>query len=496
MNTTRLLLVLAVSLTGCSEAPVTTLTSVLSSPPTSPPSVEWFVAMPVGLPVACGPAVRHQIENAIEKAEPGTPFTFFMADNQELLATFVVSEGSPAYRRKMASQELAPVYERLDPELAGGGQDVDLIALPASIRKYRKSSAPPRVVVIGSPLAVDREGNGSITESVIPCDGCATDAHGAYARMQNFPDDTTLTWFSPEANYGNGPNHRTQIEHHLRYVVKVKHGRLFRISPDAAVVFGDGASQWDDEVAPQDNCNGVKEVNKDKQKAKVYTSEGDEVIETSAGVRVRVRKPVVQLLVGPGEKTLFLPDTSGSVAFDPNGADRSEVFDAIKADLCEKLDTMPFTHFAICGFGGWQDYRPRLSKYPDSMLSGIYWCDATRENRDRAIRFVQGLKAGGGTPTLAALQEALKLEGPLMCVLYSDGVPTLGEGGMSGVLEFAKSLKEAGVVINTIGVGALSAQSDQFDWTGGDFLARLSLATGGEYFALENAPTKKTTAKN
>jgi len=471
------LLLVAVSLIGCMPS---------SKRPAPQPNEELFVALPRGLPIDCGYAVRKYLLDYIESATVGTPMTFFLAENQELLGTMTIPSGSKAYRRQIAKKQLAKAFERIDPEMSGGSQAINLISIPASIRKYRKSGFNPRVLLIGSPLIEDREQGLSITGERLPCDGCVTDSNGSYGKMETFPKGTTVSWLHPQADYGNGPNHRAQIEHFLRYLLQEKNGPLIRLSSDADVVFSTTKSQWDDTVGPKDECTGSKTVADDEAKQVLYDADGKtKIMAIAPDLAIKVRKPEENFLKGVKTRLLFLPDISGSVAWDADGNDRTEVFNAIKTDLCEKLHAMQFTHFAICGFGGSKDLAPRLSKYPNSMFSGLYWAEATRENRDKAIQFVRELKAEGGTPTLAALEEASKLGGPLTCILYSDGVPTLGEGGQVAVLTLAKVLAQKGITVNTVGVGALSAQNKDFDWSGGEFLARLAKATFGEYFALE-----------
>ena len=470
-----LLVCFAAASLGCMEKPVSQATE------------ELFVPLPAGLPPTCCNAVREALEDYIEAAPIGTSMTFFMADNQGLTGSMTIPAGSPAYRRKIAKQRLAAVFDRLDPEKSNGSQAVDLISLSSSVRKYRKSDLKPRVVVIGSPMVVDREQGADITGERIPCDGCVTDSKSSYGRMANFPNGTTVSWLLPRQDYGNGPNHRGQVEHFLRYLLKVKGGPLVCMSSDAQVVFNATECQWDEEVTPLDNCTGLKAVADDEAKPTLYDADGKTaVLKLTPTLAIKVRPPDEKVLKGDRTRVLFLPDISGSVAWDANGNPRTEVFEAIKSDLCEKLDKMQFTQFAICGFGGGKNLKPRLSKYPNSVFTGLYWADATRENRDQAIEFVRQLQAGGGTPTRTALQEAVNLEGTTMVILYSDGIPTLGDGGQEAVLTFAKELAEKHITVNTVGVGSLSAQNENFDWSGGEFLARLAKLTSGEYFALES----------
>ncbi len=454
------------------------------------PVEELFIAVPIGLPTDCGSAVRDAIGRYLETAPVETPINVFLADNQELLGSTTIPEGSKAYRRKQVRQDLAKFFERLDPEKTGGSQAVDLLSIPASVRKYRKrGDLNPRVVIIGSPLIEDREQGNSITKDTLPCDGCVTAPGSSYAKMATFPAGTTVTWLTARADYGNGPNHRGQIEHFLRYLLQHKQGPLLRLSSDAKIIFSDGTSQWDAEATPEDDCEGMKKVEEDAPKALLYDQDGKtQIIAFTPTLKARILPPEEKLLQGNTERVLFVIDISGSVILDVEGNDQSHIFKAMVDDACKKIESMGFQKFAVCGFGAWADLRPRLPQYPESVFSGIYWADSTPENRQRGIEFVRNLQAGGGTPTQAALETALELEGHLTCLLYTDGVPTIGEGGQTAVLETAKKLADAKVTVNTIGVGALSAKNEEFDWTGGEFLAELAQLTGGDYFVLDSQP--------
>lgn len=466
-------------LSGCSQ--------ILMEKPAAPqPTEELFVAIPKGLPTNYGPAIYEEVHHYISTSPVGTPLTFFLADNQELLSTVTIPAGSKSYRRKVVKKSLAKVFERLDPEKTGGSQAVDLLAIPSSIRKYRKrNDLKPRVILIGDPLIEDREQGNSITKERLPCDGCVTNAESSYGKMPVFPEGTTVSWLTLRANYGNGPNHRQQVEHFLRYLLQEKQGPLIRFSSEAKVVFGSREKQWDSEVSPLDNCTSAKQVAYDEPKAVLYDKDGKtRVLIFSPELTAKIRQPEETYLRGDKRRVLFIIDVSGSVVEDSEGNDQSHVFRAIVADATKKIETMQLEQFAVCAFGGWADLSPRLPRHPLSILSSFYWADATPKNRDRGVRFVQGLEAGGGTPTSAALRQALQLEGPMICLLYSDGVPTIGSGGQPEVLELAKQLKKQGATINTIGVGALSAENDEFDWTGGEFLAEIAMTTGGDYFVL------------
>ncbi|QDU80739.1 hypothetical protein Pla110_24720 [Polystyrenella longa] len=450
------------------------------------PTEEIFLGLPMGVPIELGHSIRTNLLSTMESAPVGTPMTFFLTENQESLGSITIPAGSPAYRKRLIKEQLTKVFERLDPELSGGSKEIDLISIPATIRKFRKSKLKPRVILIGSPLIKDREQGLSLSATQMPCEGSVTNPETSYGKMETFPEDTTISWLTTRADYGNGPNHRAQVEHFLRYLIQEKQAQFLRISSDAEAVFNNPQSQWDDSVTPLDECTGLKKVDQDQAKTVLFDEDGEtEIVEIKPDLTIKVRQPELEFLEESSGRVLFLPDTSASVAFDAQGNSQPEVFEKIKADVCQKIDQMPFEEFAICGFGGQEDLSPRLSKYPSSIISNLHWAQATRENRDQAIEFVKELKAGGGTPTLAALQEAVSLNGPMTCLLYSDGIPTLGEGGQGAVLKLGQTLTVQKIKVHCVGVGGLSVHNEDFDWSGGEFLTRLAQSTSGEYFALE-----------
>lgn len=471
---------------GCSlpEIDEDTLDELITGREKRDVACEYFVGLPEGTNTSAGPALREQLVNKLAACPAGTWWTFFDSNTHELIASYQTPDGSPAMREDQAEKQLKAVWSRLDPEMAGGTQDVDLIATPATVRKFRKSETPPRVIIVGSPMVIDREGSGAITESELPCDGTIVADDGCYTRMIDFPAESKLNFFTPIGSYGPGPNFRDQVENHLRLLTNAKKAELVRVSSDAKLLFDFDRSQWDSPAAPRDECNGRKQPLPDEEERKVFNSKGQEIVQLGEDVEVVNQTPEVEWLKGPLSPVLFSIDTSGSVGFDGQGNPRPGPINAIKQDVIEKLKTMRFERFAIQTFGGDNHYRPVYQRFPRRLLGGSYWIEATPQNRKRAIAFVEGLKVGGGTPTAGSLVEAMRLEGPFSCVMYSDGIPTLGEGGMEGCLDLVDRLKEHGVVINAIGVGSLSVTSKVYDATGARFMAEIGVRTGGDYFAL------------
>lgn len=448
-------------------------------PPEPKATEELFIAIRKGPPVEFGMGLLDAFNNYASVAPEGTPITFFDGENQALLATMVVPKGSAAYRRKKIEQSLDKVLKYLDPEATGGPQEVDLLSIPATVRKYRKrSDLVPRVIVVGSPLVEDKEQGLSFSKEHVPCCGCVDDPNTTWGAMESFPRGTTTQWCTPRADFGNGPNHRSQVTEVLRYTLAKKSGPLHRMSSDPEVVFSGGECQWDEEAQASDNCNGLKKVLKDEAAPAVFDKEGNaQVISLRGERKVQARAPGPQDPESRSPRTLFLVDSSGSMAGGP--------LKSAQENVRLMIEQGNFSELAVCGFGGNATHDPVLSKFPRSLVSGLYWLEATPENRALGAGFVQHLQASGGTPTLAALTEAESLEGPMCVYLYSDGIPTLGTGGQQAVVKLAREMGKKGIVIHTVGVGALSVQNENFDFSGADFLAEVAAASGGKCYSLK-----------
>jgi len=453
------------------------MSAVMGPPPEqAAPGHEEFYGLPDGFTSSGCLAIRDELLHRIANAPVGQVMTFYMADNQSLVVSFTVPKGSPKFREKLAKVKLAKVWEILDPEKTDGDKSIDLISLPATIRKYRKTDLPPHVFLIGDPMVKDREQGLDIGKEFLPCDGCVLDSSTSYGRMDIFPDGTKIKWLIPRSDYGNGPNHRTQVEHFLGLLVQTKSGKLVRMSSDPEVIFNSEIeSQWADELEPQDECNGLKAVAPDDD-PKRFTNDGHKIVDLGQGVEVTDRSPEIDQIEGPLEQVLFLVDVSMSV---------QEHFPRMAADVCEKLQSMPMERFAICGFGGTHDLEARLELYPRGIFTGLKWAEATPQNREQASKFVKNLFVSGGTPTLEALEQIENLDGAITVLLYTDGIPTIGTDSQPEVIQFVSDLvKDREIAINTIGVGALSTSNDDFDYSGAYFLGLMAKRTGGAYFAL------------
>jgi Ca-activated chloride channel family protein len=85
--------------------------------------------------------------------------------------------------------------------------------------------------------------------------------------------------------------------------------------------------------------------------------------------------------------------------------------------------------------------------------------DATKENVQRAVKFVDDLRASGGTAIRDALMAALDSRGsnkegrPSVIVFLTDGQPTVGETGVERIVEDVAKRNEAQMRVFSFGVG-------------------------------------------
>ena len=460
----------------------TALTSLTSDGPA--PTEQLFVPVPRGMSPSSSADFLAAFTEHTATLPTGTRVTVFLGDSGELVTAFDVPKGGTQLRMQRLHRCLAPVRERLDPENATASQKIDLIAMPQTVRGY-SNGLPARIVAAGSVLFEDAERGCSMTLEELPCDGVATAPETSWGGMASFPVGTRLSFFVGRADWGAGPSYRSEASYFIRYLSAVKGATVERITTDAELAFSREPGQWEVEATePRDNCTGSRRIFGDDPPVEVFDRTGKHRITQVGTETIIERGPDVDALQGELESLVLLIDVSASVFVDSDGNDLSHIFNTIIEDACEKLETMPLRRFAIVGFGGAKDNEPRVVVHPRDFWGELTWCEATPEARSVAVQWVRGLEAGGGTPTYAALSAAAELPGPVSVICYTDGIPSLGPD-QSGVLTFAEELAERGVVVNTVGVGPLSARSEAFDWTGAEFLAKVSHTTGGVYTCLD-----------
>jgi Ca-activated chloride channel family protein len=135
---------------------------------------------------------------------------------------------------------------------------------------------------------------------------------------------------------------------------------------------------------------------------------------------------------------------------------------------------------------------------------------APTSDRASLMAAINGLQAGGGTATAAAINLSVKAatsvpasggkKAPGTVVLMSDGSPTIGENGMSAadsVTSEDQAAKAAGVKINTIAFGTANGTVT----IGGETvpvpadptaMAQIASETGGRTFGAQSASQLKS----
>jgi Ca-activated chloride channel family protein len=135
---------------------------------------------------------------------------------------------------------------------------------------------------------------------------------------------------------------------------------------------------------------------------------------------------------------VFVLDTSGSMS----GEKITKARAALKFGV-ESLATRD--RFNIISFSGEEHL----------MKSGLV--EATDSAREAALRFIENLRAEGGTNINDSLVAALRLfqksDRPAMIVFLTDGLPTVGPTDINQIIKNAADANRAGVRLFTFGVG-------------------------------------------
>ncbi|TWT67029.1 hypothetical protein Pla123a_44590 [Posidoniimonas polymericola] len=184
-------------------------------------------------------------------------------------------------------------------------------------------------------------------------------------------------------------------------------------------------------------------------------------------------KPELIGLNGPMTNVVYCLDLSGSMIGQGAAVQRySQSEDELKRrfqEVKERLKLMvsnhPFDQFTVIGFGG----MASDGKVPRLVTTSPHLAAASPFSRADACRHIDSWQAGGGTPTLPALQRAVSLIGVEHIVLLTDGLPTL-EGTQEDVLAYVggsrrhrsfSSALPSHIVIDVIGIGDQSVQPDE-----------------------------------
>jgi hypothetical protein len=164
-------------------------------------------------------------------------------------------------------------------------------------------------------------------------------------------------------------------------------------------------------------------------------------------------------VVGEGYKFVYVFDRSGSM-----GGKGRESLKAVKAELLDSLKDLDTVHQFQIIF-----YNERSALFNPSGEPGRL-AFATEENKQRAIRFIESIAAGGGTDHEQALRMAIRLRPDVIFFLTDADDPKLTPAQLKKIQHIA-----AGIIINAIEFGPGPKPE------GDSFIADLARQNGGGY---------------
>jgi hypothetical protein len=164
-------------------------------------------------------------------------------------------------------------------------------------------------------------------------------------------------------------------------------------------------------------------------------------------------------VTGEGYKFVYVFDRSGSM-----GAKGRESLKAVKVELLRSLKDLRSVHqFQIIYY----NERPSIFN-PTGDADRLAF--ATDENKDRAVRFIESISAGGGTDHEQALKLAIRLQPNVIFFLTDADDPKLTPAQLEKIQRMA-----SGIVINAIEFGPGPKPE------GDSFLVDLAKQNGGGY---------------
>lgn len=168
-------------------------------------------------------------------------------------------------------------------------------------------------------------------------------------------------------------------------------------------------------------------------------------------------------VVGEGYKFVYVFDRSGSM-----GGSGQNSLRRVKAELVRSLENLDTVHqFQIIFY----NERPVVFN-PTGTPNRLAF--ATEQNKQRAIRFIDSIKAEGGTAHDDALRLAIRLRPDVIFFLTDADDPKLTAAELAKIRRLA-----AGVIINAIEFGPGPKPE------GDSFLAELARQNGGGYAYVE-----------
>ncbi len=164
-------------------------------------------------------------------------------------------------------------------------------------------------------------------------------------------------------------------------------------------------------------------------------------------------------LVGEGYKFVFVIDRSGSM-----GEEGRNSLRAVKTELIESLKNLDSVHQFQLIFYNQRPVLMNPAGRPGRLAFG------TDENKRRAARFLDLVKADGGTDHEAALKMAVRMQPDVIFLLTDADDPVLEPAQLAKIRHIA-----AGIIINAIEFGSGPKPAER------SFLADLARQNGGGY---------------
>ncbi len=164
-------------------------------------------------------------------------------------------------------------------------------------------------------------------------------------------------------------------------------------------------------------------------------------------------------LVGEGYKFVFVIDRSGSM-----GEEGRNSLRAVKAELIESLKNLDSVHQFQLIFYNQRPVLMNPAGRPGRLAFG------TDENKRRAARFLDSIKANGGTNHEAALKMAVRMQPDVIFLMTDADEPIIEPAQLAKIRHMA-----AGIVINAIEFGPGQKPAER------SFLADLARQNGGGY---------------
>ena len=168
-------------------------------------------------------------------------------------------------------------------------------------------------------------------------------------------------------------------------------------------------------------------------------------------------------LVGEGYKFVFLIDRSGSM-----GEEGRNSLRAVKTELIESLKNLDSVHQFQLIFYNQRPVLMNPAGRPGRLAFG------TDENKRRAARFLNSIKADGGTNHEAALKMAVRMQPDVVFLMTDADDPIIEPAQLAKIRHIA-----AGIVINAIEFGSGPKPA------GPSFLADLARQNGGGYVYID-----------